>query len=302
MIASNGQSPFDSIREVDEHGNESWSARTVMPFLGYEQWRRFVETIDQAHGVIAAEQGEILAEAHVAATDKITKNARGQSRSVADYRLSRYACYLTAMRGDSRKPEIRAALIYFASKTREAEIAQAQQFAIPTTFAGALELAARQARELEDVRAENTELVETNARLSPKARVADQYGANPGITPTVFHKTHFPQVSERGFFEHLYRKDYLIDQRNTRWDDLKQEWKDGPEHRHPTAKGKRYFYLAPKLDRQGVRRQQTLVIPGDAEHDLVAALERDGLPSRNRPALPGAHIVQFPTGTAGGAA
>jgi len=168
----------------------------------------------------------------------------------------------------------------------DAEATSSARFTLPTSFADALELAAKQARELEDARSENEELAETNARLSPKARVADQYAANPGITPTVFHKTHFPEISERGFFEHLYRKDYLIDQRNTRWDVRKEEWKDGPEHLHPTAKGKRYFYLAPKLDRNGVRRQQTLVIPGDAEHDLVAALERDRLPSRNRPALP----------------
>lgn len=176
----------------------------------------------------------------------------------------------------------------------DSERKPSRQFMVPTTFAGALELAARQARELEEVRAENTELVETNARLSPKARVADDYEANPGITPTVFHKTHFPEVGERDFFEHLYRKDYLIDQRNTRWDERKAEWKDGPEHAHPTAKGKRYFYLAPKLDRNKVRRQQTLVIPGEAELDLVAALERDGLPSRNRPALPGAPVVHLP--------
>jgi prophage antirepressor-like protein len=175
----------------------------------------------------------------------------------------------------------------------EAEPESVAVFAIPTTFSGALELAARQARELEEVRAEITELAETNAKLSPRARIAEQYEANPGITPTVFHKMHFPEISERTFFEHLYRKDYLIDQRNTRWDARKQEWKDGPEHLHPTAKGKRYFYLAPKLDRNRVRRQQTLVIPGDAEHDLVAALERDGLPSRNRPALHDPQDTQF---------
>ncbi|MCQ1575451.1 hypothetical protein [Streptomyces parvus] len=175
-------------------------------------------------------------------------------------------------------------------------------FTIPTTFAGALALAAQQAAELEETRTEVAELVATNAKLSPRARVADKYEANPGVNPTVFHKTHFTAVPERDFFEHLYRKDYLIDQRNSRWDERNGEWKDGPEHRHPTAKGKRYFYLAPKLDRRGVRRQQTLVIPGDAEHDLVAALERDGLPSRNRPALPGSQVTQLPRRPLGGAA
>jgi hypothetical protein len=295
MIAPDGQSPFDTIRRLREDGSEYWIARELQPFLGYSKWENFARVIDQA--MTAARFAGINIDANFPAT---RKNAGQKGRTGNDYELSRYGAYLVAMRGDSHKPEIAAALTYFAVRTREAEVMQSQQFMVPSTFAGALELAARQARELEDVRAENTELVATNQKLSPKARVADQYGANPGITPTVFHKQHFPQVSERGFFEHLYRKDYLIDQRNTRWDERKQEWKDGSEHAHPTAKGKRYFYLAPKLDKGGVRRQQTLVIPGEAELDLVAALERDGLPSRNRPAIPGAHIVQFPTGTAGG--
>lgn len=301
IIPPNEISPFDSIKQTRPDGSEFWSARGLMPSLGYRKWERFADAVEQARLVIEAEEGPLTAEREASRQ----REAFGRTRQVGDnFHLSRRACYLTAMRGDSRKPEIRAALLYFATKTREAEVAQARQFAIPSSFAGALELAARQARELEALQTENTELVETNARLSPKARVADDYEANPGITPTVFHKTHFPEVGERDFFEHLYRKDYLIDQRNTRWDERRQEWKDGPEHSHPTAKGKRYFYLAPKLDRNRVRRQQTLVIPGDAEHDLVAALERDGLPSRNRPVLPGAPVVHLPRQRriAGGAA
>jgi hypothetical protein len=289
IIPSDGSSPFDSTRHLDDEG-EHWFARELMPQMAYPRWQQFEPVIERA---MAAARNTGLDPLEVFRV--IPKNpSRQGGRPGNDYRLTRYAAYLTAMNGDPRKPEVAAAQTYFAAKTREAEVAQAHQFMVPTTFAGALELAARQARELEDIRAENTELVETNSRLSPKARVADDYEANPGITPTVFHKTHFPEVGERDFFEHLYRKDYLIDQRNTRWDERKNEWKDGPEHAHPTAKGKRYFYLAPKLDRNRVRRQQTLVIPGEAELDLVAALERDGLPSRNRPAIPGAQVVRLP--------
>ncbi|MFJ2568894.1 hypothetical protein ACIOYT_00540 [Streptomyces halstedii] len=174
-------------------------------------------------------------------------------------------------------------------------------FPIPTTFAGALALAAQQAAELEETRTEVAELVATNARLSPQARVADQYEANPGITPTAFHKAWFPLVPERDFFEHLYSENYLIDQRNARWDKEKKQRRDGPEHYTPTAKGKRYFYLEPKIDAKGIRRQQTRVLPGGAEHDLVAALERDGLPSRNQPPLPGAPVVRFVRRRIGGA-
>jgi hypothetical protein len=290
IIPSDGQSPFDAIREIDEDGNEYWSARRLQPLMGYARWHDFKRPLERAMSA-ARNTGADVEEVF----RRSPENPSGQvGRPGADFRLIRYAAYLTAMNGDPNKSEVAEAQAYFAAKTREAETSQQRPFLVPTTFADALELAARQARELEAVRAEKAELEATNAKLSPKARVADQYEANPGITPTVFHKTHFPAIGERDFFEHLYRKDYLIDQRHTRWNERKEEWQDGPEHAHPTAKGKRYFYLAPKLDRKGVRRQQTLVIPGDAELDLVAALERDGLPSRNRPALPGADVVRLP--------
>lgn len=286
IIPSSGQSPFDAIRGKDGR----WSARALQTLMGYARWQTLSPALGRAK---ATARNEGLDVDHEFMQVSEVTGSRNPGSGRTDFRLTRQAAYLLAMNGDPNKPEVAAAQMYFTTKTREAETASAGRYAIPASFADALELAARQARELESMQAENAELVATNAKLSPKARVADQYEANPGITPTVFHKMHFPEIGERQFFEHLYRKDYLIDQRNTRWDERKQEWKDGPEHSHPTAKGKRYFYLQSRLDRNGVRRQQTLVIPGDAEHDLVAALERDGLPSKNQPALPGAQVVSL---------
>jgi phage antirepressor YoqD-like protein len=171
------ESPFDSIREVDEHGNDSWSARTLQPFLGYDQWRRFAEAIDQAKAVIEAEHGADAAESQIAATGKITKNARGQSRTLPDFRLSRYAAYLTAMRGDSRKPEIRAALVYFAVKTREAEIAQ-QRPALPQDYEQALVALLSEVRERKALEGKVAEL-EPMAEQARHFRAADGMIAIP---------------------------------------------------------------------------------------------------------------------------
>jgi hypothetical protein len=173
---------------------------------------------------------------------------------------------------------------------------------LPRTLPEALRAYAASLERVDNLEGEVAELAATNAKLSPKARLAEQYEGNPGISPTEFHKSWFPAVRHSDFFEHLYRRDYLIDERNARWDERKQEWKPGPHHMWPTAKGKRYFYLHPSIDNKGFRRERTLVIPGDAEHDLVAALERDGLPSIHRPALPGAEVVHLPRQRRGGAA
>lgn len=61
--------------------------------------------------------------AHFAKAGNLVERSQGGGSSQSDYKLSRYACYLTAMNGDPRKTEIAQAQSYFAIKTREAELA-----------------------------------------------------------------------------------------------------------------------------------------------------------------------------------
>lgn len=155
-------SPFDAIRHVTGEGREYWSARALMPLLGYEKWERFAEAISRAK-VAARNSGYVVAEQFPGA-GKLIEAGKGAQRTIEDYHLSRYACYLVALNGDPRKPEIAAAQTYFVIKTREAEVVQHQ---IPQTYAAALRAAAEQS--------ERAELAEAKvAELEPKAEVADR--------------------------------------------------------------------------------------------------------------------------------
>ncbi|GAA4756331.1 hypothetical protein [Gordonia alkaliphila] len=114
-------SPFDAIRREDGEGREYWSARAMQPFMGYKKWQDFQNAIERAK-VAASNAGHDAEKLFVQVTQLMDAGNLGQQERV-DYHLPRFACYLTFLNGDPRKPEVAAAQAYFAIRTREAETA-----------------------------------------------------------------------------------------------------------------------------------------------------------------------------------
>lgn len=119
-IAKYSEHTFESIKHVNEYGEEYWLARELQPILEYAQWRRFSEAIDRAK--LACENSGFIVDEHFADVGKSSPMPNGGERILDDVMLSRYACYLIVMNGDPRKEVIAVGQTYFAVKTRQQEL------------------------------------------------------------------------------------------------------------------------------------------------------------------------------------
>jgi DNA-damage-inducible protein D len=110
---------LESIKKV-KNDFEYWSARDLMIVLGYTEWRTFEMTIEKAKRACAESEHDVIG--HFVDAHKELKGGNTAKIQVKDYWLTRYACYLIAQNGDSRKPEIARAQTYFAVQTRRQEM------------------------------------------------------------------------------------------------------------------------------------------------------------------------------------
>ncbi len=113
---------FEDIKHVDENGIEFWYARELMPILQYSNWQNFEKIINKAK--ISCENSDISILDHFTDVNKMVQIGSGAYREQIDYELTRYACYLIAQNGDSRKKVIALAQTYFAVQTRKQEITE----------------------------------------------------------------------------------------------------------------------------------------------------------------------------------
>ncbi len=113
---------FESIKHINEYGNEFWSARELAKVLWYDKWERFEWVIERA--MESCKNSKQKPRDHFPSAGKMIELWKGGMREVWDYYLSRYACYLIAQNGDPRKWEIAQAQTYFAIQTHKQEISE----------------------------------------------------------------------------------------------------------------------------------------------------------------------------------
>ena len=117
---------FEDIKHIDNNGNEFWYARELMMALEYKRWDKFNNVIDNAK--VACEKSNNFIEDHFS---QVLEIGSGAKRKQADYKLSRYACYLIVQNADPRKENVSLGQTYFSVKTNNDEIFEQEYSKLP---------------------------------------------------------------------------------------------------------------------------------------------------------------------------
>jgi DNA-damage-inducible protein D len=129
LTMSLARNRFDSVKNVDNEGVEFWSARDLMPMLGYERWENFLSVIERAKQSVTSSAGVI--HNHFRSTTKMVSLGSGGQRNIADVHMTRHGAYLVAMNGSTQIPSIAAAQRYFLEQARRQEIRDDQVPEVP---------------------------------------------------------------------------------------------------------------------------------------------------------------------------
>jgi DNA-damage-inducible protein D len=117
---------FESIKEIDENGNEYWGARKLSKVLEYSEFRHFLPVVERAKEA-CNNSGHSVADHFEDYLEEI-EHGKGAKQKYASVKLSRYACYLIVQNADPSKEVVAQGQTYFAVQTRLQEIRQMEEY------------------------------------------------------------------------------------------------------------------------------------------------------------------------------
>ena len=112
---------FEDIKHIDVEENEYWKARELQELLGYKEWRYFAGVLEKAQ--VACSQSNNKVNCHFGVNTKIVK-AGATSKTIIDYKLSRYACYLIVQNSNPKFKNVALGQTYIAIQTRKMELTE----------------------------------------------------------------------------------------------------------------------------------------------------------------------------------
>ncbi len=117
---------FESIKAIDENGNEYWGARKLSKVLEYSEFRHFLPVIERAKEA-CTNSGHNVSDHFEDYLEEI-EHGKGAKQDYESVKLSRYACYLIVQNADPGKEVVAQGQTYFAVQTRLQEIRQMEEY------------------------------------------------------------------------------------------------------------------------------------------------------------------------------
>lgn len=127
-----------SIRQMDEDGEEFYSARETCDFFGYISWQAFNQTLSRAKVAMKKQGGDITK--HFVPSFKVSHTGRGHStkRRIDDYRLSRTAFLMVTINADPTNVVVSIGQAYVAVRVarHQASLSPSDLDGLPDNIGG----------------------------------------------------------------------------------------------------------------------------------------------------------------------
>lgn len=104
---------FEDFR--NDNGITFWWASDLLQMLGYKDMKSFQKVVDRATKAFVS--------LNIPYYENIIPEIRDISgQMIQDFKLTRFACYITVMNGDPKREAVAQAQVYFAQQTRKFEL------------------------------------------------------------------------------------------------------------------------------------------------------------------------------------